>query len=82
MEKKDYEERFNIFYKELSAQFDLPMPLAIMANNFLSKIPDLLADEDKQQELLNLIQLIGWVIGYKVYYMAEDEASAIEEEEV
>ena len=78
MREIDYQKRFNYFYKELTAHVELPLPIMVMCSNFLPKIPEMLADEDKQQDLLNLIQLVGWVIGYKISYEAEENVSAIE----
>ena len=72
LEQKNIEIRVQKFMEEFMTAVDLPMPVAVMVHQFLPKVPEMLADPYKQDELLGLMQLMGWVIGYKVSY--EDEA--------
>lgn len=69
--EKDIEQRFDYFMEKFSAAVDLPLPVAVMMKQFTPQVPKLLADPDKQEELLGLLQLIGWVMGFRVSY--EDE---------
>jgi hypothetical protein len=79
LDKNSIEIRFKAFMNEFNNHIDLPLPFSMLVQQFIPKVPELLADEDKQADLLSLIQLIGWVIGYKINYEEETPVENIPE---
>lgn len=63
---EEIEQRFNellIYFKRTQGDL-IPLPLAIMASSFIPQVPKLLADYDRQKEILNLLSCFAWCIGY------------------
>ena len=79
--EKDIEKRFAYFMEKFRAAVDMPLPVAIMVQQFVPQVPKLLNDPDKQEELLDLLQLICWVMGYRVSYEDETIDLPVAEEE-
>ncbi len=76
--QQDIEKRFALFMKDFRAKVDMPLPVAMMVQQFTPQVPKLLADLDRQEEILGLLQQLGWVMGYRVYY--EDETIDLPED--
>ncbi len=76
--QQDIEKRFALFMKNFGAAVDMPLPVAMMVQQFTPQVPKLLADLDRQEEILGLLQQLGWVMGYRVYY--EDETIDLPED--
>ena len=73
-------ERLNELWDYLLGSVQLPMPAMMLAKQFMPKLPELLADVDKQMELLQFLARLAWLIGYEVDFRPQQLViKAIEE---
>ena len=73
IDKTEVSNRLNAFLDMYQQQLDLPVFVQVAVNGFLPKVPDLLTQEDKQEEIKQLITGICWVMGYQVLIYPEGE---------
>lgn len=61
---------FWIDFKENQAKQGepIPLPLAVMASNFIPQIPKLLADPERQKDILDFLSMFAWCIGYAAVF--------------
>ena len=64
----EIQERLNELWDYLLGSVELPMPAMMLARQFMPRLPALLADEDKQAELLSFLARLAWLIGYEADY--------------
>ena len=73
IDKTEVSNRLNAFLDTYQQQLDLPVFVQIAINNFLPKVPELLTQADKQEEIKQLITGICWVMGYQIVFYPEGE---------
>lgn len=56
----------------LDEVIELPVHMRAIVPVIKLQLPELLADEAKRQEIIGILQLVGWAIGYTVTYTEDD----------
>ena len=70
--------RFNIVYDTYIKNLGVSAPFNLILNVIMPSVPKMMADKQKQHELLNFMEALAYCIGYKTYFVQENNINTVE----